>query len=176
MATLGYARVSSHRQSLSRQITNIHEAYPGIKIYTDKFTGTRMDRPNFQLLLSILRPQDILVLDSISRLSRSAQSGFDLYMDLYNRGIDIVFLKEPHINTECFRRASQQSIDKVGDDIADIYIEATNKVLMMLARQQIQTAFDQAEKEASDIRQRIREGLRERQATTGLTNGRKKRY
>ena len=44
-------------------------------------------------------------------------------------------------------------------DIADIYIEATNKVLMMLAEHQIKQAFEQSEKEVTDLRQRTKEGI-----------------
>ena len=173
MAIYGYARVSTQKQRLNRQITNIHTLYPGIKIYSDRYTGTKMDRPSFQVLLSILRPGDTVVFDSVSRMSRDAQSGYELYMNLYESGVDTIFINEPHISSTHFRRASEQTIGSVGNDIADIYIRATNEVLMILAKQQIQLAFEQAEKEASDTRQRIKEGLREREAKTGLKTGRK---
>ena len=174
MAIYGYARVSTQKQKLSRQITNIHALYPGIKIYSDRYTGTKLDRPQFQLLLSLLRPGDLVVFDSVSRLSRDAEDGYTLYMRLYADGVDLEFIKEPHISTKHFRRATEQSIGSVGNTVADIYIKATNEVLRLLAKEQIQLAFEQAEKEAADTRQRIREGLREREAKTGLTNGRKK--
>ena len=173
MAIYGYARVSTQKQKLSRQITNIHALYPGIKIYSDRYTGTKLDRPQFQLLLSLLRPGDLVVFDSVSRLSRDAEDGYTLYMRLYADGVDLEFIKEPHISTKHFRRATEQSIGSVGNTVADIYIKATNEVLRLLAKEQIQLAFEQAEKEAADTRQRIREGLRERQAKTGLKTGRK---
>ena len=44
-------------------------------------------------------------------------------------------------------------------DIADVYIEATNKVLKLLAAKQIELAFEQSEKEVMDIRQRTKEGI-----------------
>lgn len=171
---VGYARVSTQKQSLSRQVTNIRNLYPDIKIYSDKYTGTKMDRPNFQLLLSIVRPGDTIVFDSVSRMSRNAEEGYELYMELYEKGINLEFINEPHISSEFFRRASEQSIGSVGNEVADIYIRATNEVLMLLAKQQIKLAFEQADKEAADTRDRIKQGLREREAKTGLKNGRKK--
>lgn len=171
---VGYARVSTQKQSLSRQVTNIRNLYPDIKIYSDKYTGTKLDRPNFQLLLSIVRPGDTIVFDSVSRMSRNAEEGYELYMELYEKGINLEFINEPHISSEYFRRASEQSIGSVGNEVADIYIRATNEVLMLLAKQQIKLAFEQADKEAADTRERIRQGLREREAKTGLKNGRKK--
>lgn len=47
-----------------------------------------------------------------------------------------------------------------GNQIADIYIEATNRVLMILAQQQIELAFLQAEKEVEDLHQRTAEGMK----------------
>ncbi len=173
MAIYGYARVSTQKQKLLRQIQNIHAVYPGIRIFTDKYTGTKLTRPQFQLLLQLVRPSDTLVFDSVSRMSRNSAEGFELYMSLYSQGVNLVFLNEPHISTEHFKQASKQSIDKVGDSIADIYIEATNRVLMILAQKQIQLAFEQSEKEAADTRQRIRDGLRVREVKTGQKNGRK---
>ena len=104
---VGYARVSTQKQSLSRQVTNIRNLYPDIKIYSDKYTGTKLDRPNFQLLLSIVRPGDTIVFDSVSRMSRNAEEGYELYMELYEKGINLEFINEPHISSEYFRRASE---------------------------------------------------------------------
>ena len=47
-----------------------------------------------------------------------------------------------------------------GNDIADIYIEATNRVIKLLAEKQIVSAFEQAEKEVKDIQRRVSEGMR----------------
>ena len=56
---------------------------------------------------------------------------------LYDQNIELIFLKEPQINTVMFRETASQTISKVGNEIADVYIEATNKVLMILAEKQI---------------------------------------
>lgn len=97
--------------------------------------------------------------DSVSRLSRDAEDGAALYEELYQKGINLVFLNEPHCDTECYRQAAA-SIPATGNEIADIYIEATNRVLMLLARKQITIAFEQAEKERLDIQTRVRDGMR----------------
>ena len=80
-------------------------------------------------------------------------------MDLFDKGIELVFLKEPYVNTENYKQALSGGVELVGNDIADVYIEATNKVLKLLAAKQIELAFDQAEKEVMDIRQRTKEGI-----------------
>lgn len=155
-----YCRVSTERQSLARQIENVTKVYPNAIIYSDKWTGSTMDRPNWQKLYKILKEGDTVVFDSVSRMSRDANEGSAIYEELYNKGVNLVFLAEPHINTSEYKRAMSESLKMTGNEIADLYIEATNKVLMILARRQVEIAFSQAEKERLDICKRVKDGMR----------------
>lgn len=156
----GYCRISTSKQSIERQVRNILAAFPNAKIYKEIFTGTKKTgRKELKRILDVVHQGDTIIFDSVSRMSRNAKEGIDLYMELYDKGINLVFLKEPHINTDTYRAALEQSIGKVGNDIADIYIEATNKVFKLLARQQIQLAFEQSAKEVEDLHQRTAEGI-----------------
>lgn len=158
-----YCRVSTERQSLKRQTENISKAYPeipGSAYYCDKFTGSTQDRPSWQKLLRKVKRGDVIVFDSVSRMSRDAESGAALYEQLYSDGVTLIFLNEPQCNTEIYRKSAEESIPATGNEIADIYIEATNKVLMILARRQIAIAFEQAEKERLDICKRVKDGMR----------------
>ena len=159
MKTYAYCRVSTERQSLQRQIDNISKQFPAAEFYTDKWTGSTLDRPNWNKLHGKLQEGDTIVFDSVSRLSRDAESGAALYQELYQKGITLIFLNEPHCNTDVFRRAAEASIPTTGNEIADEYIAATNRVLMILARRQIEIAFEQAEKERLDICKRVRDGM-----------------
>lgn len=155
----GYARISRKEQSIDRQIRNIQAAYPEAHIVQEAYTGTKMDRPEWNKLMKVIKAGDTIVFDSVSRMSRSADEGVATYFQLMDKKVDLVFLKEPYINTSTYLEASQQSINSTGNDIADLYIEATNKVIKLLAKKQIATAFEQAEKEVMDLRQRTREGI-----------------
>lgn len=129
-------------------------------ISKEAYTGTRVEgRKELDKILKAVKPGDTIVFDSVSRMSRNADEGIDLYMSLYEKGVTLVFLKEPHINTDTYRNALQNGIATVGNEIADIYIKATNEVLMILARQQIRQAFEQAQKEVEDLHQRTAEGI-----------------
>ena len=116
--------------------------------------------------MKILKANDKLVFDSVSRMSRNADEGCALYEDLFNKGIIIEFLKEKHINTEVYKQAMQNQIDvklntgnKATDDLMNTIIEALNKYSLELAKEQIRIAFEQAEKEVADLHQRTREGM-----------------
>ena len=157
-----YARISRKTQKIERQIENLTKAYPDARIYQEAYTGTRTEgRREFKKMLSAVKPGDTIVFDSVSRMSRNADDGIRLYMDLYDAGVNLVFLKESYINTDVYRDSVQQTIAATGNEIADIYIEATNKVIRLLAEQQIRKAFEQSEKEVQDLHERTKEGIRE---------------
>ena len=95
---------------------------------------------------------------AVSRMSRSADEGFALYEALYQKGINLVFLKEPHISTDTYRKALSAKVGLTGDKV-DFILEGVNKYLMELAKEQIRLAFEQAQKEVDDLRQRTVEGM-----------------
>ena len=162
-----YCRVSTERQSLTRQIENISKAFPEIAerdYFAEKYTGTTADRPAWVKLLQKVKTGDTIVFDSVSRMSRDAAEGAAQYEMLYNKGVNLVFLNEPHVNTDVYRQSATASIPATGNEIADVYIEATNKVLMILAKRQITLAFEQAQKERDDLSKRTRDGIRAKRA------------
>lgn len=154
----GYCRISKAKQSIDRQIRNITKAFPSAKIVQEAFTGTTINRKEWNKLISAIKPNDTIVFDSVSRMSRNAIEGFETYEELYNKGINLVFLKEPHINTETYKQALSNNVQLTGDKV-DYILEGVNKYLMALAREQIKLAFEQSEKEVNDLRQRTAEGI-----------------
>ena len=169
----GYCRISTDRQNIERQIRNIQKAYPDAIIKQEVYTGTKTDgRKVFEQLLKIVRSGDTIVFDSVSRMSRNAENGFQVYQELYDKGIELVFLKEPHINTETYKKALSNNIEMTGTK-TDIILKAINEYLMELAKEQIIIAFEQSEKEVSDLHQRTKEGI-ETARRSGKQIGRQK--
>lgn len=158
MAVYGYARISTAKQNIERQIRNIGTEFSDATIFQEKFTGTKMDRPEWRKLYRKLQSGDTIVFDSVSRMSRNAADGFSLYKELYERDITLVFLKEPHISTDVFREAARNSVPLTGTDV-DYILEGINRYLLALAEKQIAIAFEQAQKEVDDLHERTREGI-----------------
>ena len=167
MKVYGDCRISTSKQSMERQIRNIKLAYPDAVIVKETYTGTKIQgRKEFEKLLKIVSTGDTLVFDSVSRMSRTAQEGYGMYEELYKRGVSLVFLKEPHINTSTYQQAmgNQLSVNiKTGDQASEELLAgifgALNRYMLNFARRQIQLAFEQAEKEVADLHQRTREGI-----------------
>ena len=155
----GYCRISTDKQNIERQIRNIQKAYPDAVIKQEIYTGTKTDgRKMFEYLLKIVCAGDTIVFDSVSRMSRNAETGFHVYQELYDKGVELVFLKEPHINTATYKKALSNNIEMTGTK-TDIILKAINEYLMELAKEQIIIAFEQSEKEVADLHQRTKEGI-----------------
>lgn len=171
----GYARISTNKQSIERQVKNLKEYNPDINIIKEIYTGTKTEeRKAYQSLKRRLKSGDTLVFDSVSRMSRNAEEGIKEYFNLLNKGVKLVFLKEKYINTDIYL-ASIENTNKIQVDIQDLnktLLEGIREYLKILARQQIRIAFDQSEKEVEDLRQRTKEALKVRK-DNGVILGRK---
>ena len=154
----GYCRISQRKQSIDRQIRNIKASYPEAIIIQEAYTGTTIDRKEWNKLYKLVKAGDTIIFDSVSRMSRNAEEGFKAYEELYSRGVELVFLKEPHINTATFKTAMEKAIPLTGTCL-DYILDGINKYLLALAKEQIIIAFQQSAKEVEDLHQRTKEGL-----------------
>ena len=155
----GYCRVSTKTQNIERQERNIKAVYPDAAIVKEAFTGTKVyERKAFMKLVGSLKSGDTLVFDSVSRMSRNADEGVTLYMELFNKGIELVFLKERYIDTQVYADNLKDRIQLTGA-IEDEIFKGINSYFRALAEKQIRIAFEQAEKEVTDLQQRTREGM-----------------
>lgn len=91
--TIAYARVSTDKQELARQLDAL-AAYGYDKLIEEKFTGTKKDREGLNKLLDTLRTGDTVVVESISRLGRNTIDILTIIDDLDKKGIYFVSLKE----------------------------------------------------------------------------------
>lgn len=167
----GYARVSTQKQSITRQLENIRRAAPGAIIIEESYTGTTTDRPAWNRLRQKLTAGDTVIFDEVSRMSRNAVEGIALYSELFDAGVNLEFLKEPHINTSVYREKMQiqaAKLDSTGSKATDRLLEAIMKALhdytIDLAREQIEIAFRTAQAEVDFLHQRTSEGVRRAQA------------
>lgn len=154
----GYCRISTPAQNIDRQERNILAVYPNAEIIKEAYTGKTMLRPKWVKLESQIGAGDTVVFDSVSRMSRDAESGFNTYQALYERGVSLVFLKEPMIDTDVYKTAVTNAVPLTGTEV-DLILAGVNAYLLALAREQIRLAFGQAQKEVNDLAQRTKEGM-----------------
>ena len=156
--TYGYERISRSQQSIERQKRNIKAYDDNAYIVEEAYTGTKMDRPEWNKLNKKVQAGDTIVFDSVSRMSRSADEGIATYFELYEKGIQLIFLKEKYINTEIYAENLKDKIELQGTDEDEIF-KGLNNYFRKLAERQIRIAFEQSEKEVLDLHQRTKEGI-----------------
>lgn len=179
----GYTRISTKKQIIDRQVENITRAYPDVIIIREIYTGKTLEgRKEFQRLLKKVKSGDTIIFDEISRMSRNRDEGFKLYMELYERGVELVFLKEPHLNTAMYRDKIQNQISlnleqhndngeyrgTATDNFLHALADALNRLMRELIEDSIALALDRAQKEREYLVQRTKEGLIEAAKTKTL--------
>jgi DNA invertase Pin-like site-specific DNA recombinase len=93
---LGYARVSTGKQSLDRQLDALTAVgIPVDRIHADKKTGSSVDRPGLEAAIRYARSGDTIVVHTLDRLGRNLREVLNLVHDLAERGIGVRSLADP---------------------------------------------------------------------------------
>jgi DNA invertase Pin-like site-specific DNA recombinase len=98
MTTIGYARVSTQDQTLDAQLDALRKA-GAAKVYREKISGVRADRPELAKLMKALGKGDTLVICKIDRLARSTRELLNLIHYIDQAGATLKSLGDPLFNT-----------------------------------------------------------------------------
>lgn len=172
-----YVRVSTRKQIKDRQRENIANYcgkngidYSLVKFYEDEYTGCSLNRPAWEKLFKKATEGDTIIFDEVSRMSRNAEDGYKAYKDLFDRKVNLVFLKEPHINTDVYKKGLETLVSLTGTNV-DFILEGVNKYLSSLAEEQVKLAFETAQKERDFLSQRTIEGIKASKKKSGHKYG-----
>ena len=120
----GYCRINRRGRSIKSQFEAVKAEYPSAVVIRE----TKANRPEWDKLLHKVKQGDTIVFDAVSEMSRDADEGVNIYFDLYEKGIRLVFLKEHYIDTSVY---------------ADVGFDDP---IRRLAKKQIRIAYEQTEK------------------------------
>jgi DNA invertase Pin-like site-specific DNA recombinase len=95
---IGYARVSTQGQTLESQLEELEEADCS-KIYSEKISGAKSDRPELQRLLNTLEPGSVVVVTRLDRLARSTIDLLTIVKQIADRGCLFKSLADPWADT-----------------------------------------------------------------------------
>lgn len=167
----GYARTSTKKQKIQSQIETLLEN-GAEKIIQEQFSATGTDRVEWNNLKNIAKSGDTIIFYSINRMSRNAAEGHANYFDLVDRGVNLEFILEAHLNSKVFKEqleASKLNIEV--DKTLEPLIKGLEETLRRLAARQIEIAFEQAEKEAKDIVIKVKNGILRSNKKSGRSKG-----
>lgn len=167
----GYMRIStkesSDKQSFNRQEKALEKYAEENKIkyhtiYKDDFTGSTFKRENWEKLESILQLNDTIIFKDVSRFTREAVKGYEKYIELMNKGINLIFLDNLTISTDYIK--SMMRVSEEQDLVTKTALEGTIKLLLIVE-------LDRVEKERELIVKRIKQGLEASEKTSGRKQG-----
>ncbi|MFR2881491.1 MAG: recombinase family protein [Lachnospiraceae bacterium] len=111
---------------------------------------------------NLAKQGDTVVFKDISRFTREAENGYQKYMELYNRGIELIFIDNPTVSTPYIKK--MLDIAKEQNLIARITLENTVKLLIMVE-------LDRVEQERKIIVKRIQDGIKASSKKSGRKSG-----
>ncbi len=145
----GYCRTSTVNQSIEKQIRNILSAFPDAEIHQEEHTGRKLyEHKEFDKIIKQAKPGDTIVFNSINQMGYDVNDSVVSYLDLFDKEINLVFLKEPYINTNTYRSVLQNTIPIT----ETIYIKK-------LIEKQIRLTLKQSQKKTNDFRKQIAKGI-----------------
>ena len=170
--TFGYMRISTKEERGKQRFTRQEQALARWckendtqiterRIYKDDASGKSFDRPAWRELESDLQDGDTIIFKDICRFTREYENGFNKYMELLNREINLVFIDNPTISTE-YIKTMMDIAARQENRIAKKSLRDTIELLLLVE-------LDRAEKEREITVQRIKDGI----AASNKKSGRK---
>ena len=121
---IGYARVSTLEQSLDLQLDALEKAGCE-KIYQEKMSGMKDDRPQLNQLIEYAREGDVLVVYKLDRLGRSTKRLIELSEELQERGIELVSIRDSIDTTTAVGKAMFKMLAVLAEMERDLISERT---------------------------------------------------
>ena len=166
--TFAYMRISTKEERGKQKFTRQEQAIErwckendaeitDRRIYKDDASGKSFDRKAWKELESDIQTGDTIVFKDVCRFTRERDNGYKRYMELLNKGIEMVFIDNPTLNTE-YIKSMQNSADKMKKEnlIGGMTLEFVIRLLLV-------TELDRAEKEREITVKRIKDGRKEGQ-------------
>ena len=133
-----------------------------LQIREDESGKSFENRKEWKRLEKLVKADDTIVFKDISRFTREAENGYEKYMELLNKGIELIFIDNPTVSTpyikELLRVAKEQSL------VAKVSLESTIKLLLIVE-------LDRVEQERLTIIKRIKDGIKASDKPSGRTQG-----
>lgn len=130
--------------------------------FQDDSTGSTFERKEWKRLEKAVREGDTIVFKEISRFTREAEEGFKVYMDLLNRGVNLIFIDNPTVSTDYIKQLMQ--VAAAQQRVAKKALENTIELLLIVE-------LDRVQQEREIIVKRIKQGIEASSKKQGRKKG-----
>ena len=149
----GLQKFTRQEQAIARWCKENGIDIPERRIYKDDASGKSFNRVAWKELMDDINDGDTIVFKEISRFTRERDKGFEMYMELMSKGVNLVFIDNPTLNTE-YLMQMQNTADQMKKEniIGGMTLEFVVRLLLV-------TELDRSEQERKTIVKRINDGL-----------------
>ena len=168
----GYMRISTQeerqKQRYNRQENALNKYaqthdFEYVLVFREDVSGKNFaDRKQWGSLERLLQPGDTVVFKDISRFTREAETGYEKYMFLLHKNINLVFIDNPTVSTDYIRELLH--VAETQDIVAKTSLESTVKLLLIVE-------LDRAERERITLIQRTKDGIAASPKRSGSREG-----
>lgn len=156
----GKQKFTRQENALSRWCKENNQVITDRRIYRDDASGKSFDREAWIELENDLKEGDTIVFKDICRFTRECEKGLAKYLELMNKGINLIFLDNPTISTDYIKALSNVSSKQ--DHVVSLTIDFIVRLILTVE-------LDRAESEREAIVKRIKDGI----AASSKQSGRK---
>ena len=161
----GKQKFTRQEQAIERWQKENNAEITARRTYKDDASGKSFDRKAWKELESDVQMGDTIIFKDVCRFTRERDNGYKKYMELLNKGVEMVFIDNPTLNTE-YIKSMQNSADKMKEEniIGGMTLEFVIRLLLV-------TELDRAEKEREITVKRITDGIKASSKKSGRKTG-----
>ena len=157
----GLQKFSRQEKALERYAEQKNIVYL-FKFKEDKSGKSFVGRDEWGKLEKIVQPGDIIVFKDITRFTREAENGYSKYVELMNKGVELVFIDNPTVSTDYIKELL--NIAESQEIVTKTVMESMVKILLI-------SELARAEKERETLSKRIKDGIEASEKKSGRKNG-----
>ena len=161
----GKQKFTRQEQAIERWQKENNAEITDRRTYKDDASGKSFDRKAWKELESDVQMGDTIIFKDVCRFTRERDNGYKKYMELLNKGVEMVFIDNPALNNE-YIKSMQNSADKMKEEniIGGMTLEFVIRLLLV-------TELDRAEKEREITVKRITDGIKASSKKSGRKTG-----
>ena len=158
----GYCSSGCTIPQFEKQINMINTAHPNAIIIKELYSKTMTDRTELKKLLFQLESGDTLIVSSMDRLSREPEKLLEYYRELAEKGVNLIFLRQPYMNTEVFMPAYRDLLNRIPASEHDLVRGSLYRVLAVQITRVLEKNWEDLQMQRSHMRESFEKAKKEK--------------
>lgn len=148
-----YCSSGCTRPQFENQVDSINRRYPNAIVIKELYSKTVTDRTELMKLMAQLEQDDTLIVNSMDRLSRDPEQLLSYYKDLTDKGVNLIFINQPYMNTEVYTSAMKEMTSVDSDSKGAVIADGLQHLLKMQITRILEKSWEDLQKNRNHMRE-----------------------